>query len=170
MRAARLFGINLLGASQWIKNSSSLAQSGAYTIDIGAALVSQGFFTNCRMYSSKFTRSIACSYSPKRRETRRRSHIHSPRIPGAAAIVQWNFLQGLAFSGSHTASAKGEIDPVRLAGLDCTRPISPIRYCDWSGIDAFIKSAGGLNNLYTEIHRGLKERKLMQIDLKQKRA
>jgi hypothetical protein len=37
-----------------------------------------------------------------------------------------------------------------------------------SGIDAFIKSAGGLNNLYTEIHRGLKERKLMQIDLKQK--
>jgi hypothetical protein len=35
-------------------------------------------------------------------------------------------------------------------------------------IDVFISSAGKLNALYTEIHKGLTERKLMRIDLKHK--
>jgi hypothetical protein len=35
-------------------------------------------------------------------------------------------------------------------------------------IDIFVKSAGGLNALYTDVHRGMRDRKLMRIDVKQK--
>jgi hypothetical protein len=35
-------------------------------------------------------------------------------------------------------------------------------------IDTFVKSAGGLNALYTDIHRGMRDRKLMKIDVKLK--
>jgi hypothetical protein len=35
-------------------------------------------------------------------------------------------------------------------------------------IDAFVKSAGGVNALYTDIYKGMQDRKLMRLDVKQK--
>jgi hypothetical protein len=35
-------------------------------------------------------------------------------------------------------------------------------------VDVFVKSAGGLNSLYTDIHKGMSQRKLTQIDIKRK--
>jgi len=149
------------------ENPSSLAQSGPYTINIGAAWSLNDLYEFPHVFEQVYAFNCAFLLAEEARDPEKITHTFSsyPWRGGYSAVNFYRVLRSQV--------------PLRL------RPsVKSIQYASpgWIGLSLFVpsallistvidrltKSAGGLNNLYTDIHKGLTERKLMQIDLKHK--
>ena len=149
------------------QNPSSLAQSGAYTIDIGAAWSLNDFYELPHVFEQVYAFNCVFLLAEEARDPERITHTFSsyPWRGGYSAV---NFYRALRSQVPLRLRPKVKSIQYASPGWIELSLLVPSALAIGKVIDVFIESAGKLNNLYTEYHKGLTERKLMRIDLKQK--
>lgn len=143
------------------------SESGLYKITLGGVWSLRDFYELPHVFSQVY--SFNCAFllvgRPRNPEILMQVFSSFPWRGGYSAV---NFYNSLGHMVPSDLRAKVKSIQYASPGWIELGLLVPAAATIGAVVDRFVKSAGGLNNLYTEIHAGMRARELMRINAKRR--